>query len=247
MLGDPLRFRQILLNLLGNALKFTETGTVSLHLALVDSGLKMSVHDTGIGMDSEALSRLFTPFSQAEASTSRRFGGSGLGLAISKQLVDSMHGQITVDSTVGKGATFHVSLPLVSVAAPIQVPVEKKALVQLGLNVLLAEDVETNRLVAGAMLQKLGCTVTFALNGLEAVAKAAGHDLILMDCQMPDMDGLEATRRLRAAGCTIPIVALTANASEEDRAACMDAGMNAFLTKPIERARLSEALTPYAK
>ena len=162
----------------------------------------MTVSDTGIVRDEGALDLLFQPFSQADATTSRRFGGSGLGLAIAKQLVDCMHGTISARSVAGKGSTFFVHLPLPSLtSAPLEAPVQPKAeVVRFGLRVLLAEDVETNQRVGSAMLGKLGCTVTVALNGGEAIERVAGHDLILMDCHMPEMDGLEATRGLRAAG-----------------------------------------------
>ena len=242
--GDPLRFRQILLNLVGNALKFTAQGGVTIVLQPGATGLGLEIRDTGIGMTPEQVSRLFTPFTQADTSTSRRFGGTGLGLSIVKRLVDIMGGTIRIDSVPDQGTRFILALPLppVDPVVATRMIIATPQAASLGLRVLLAEDVITNQMVAKAMLKKLGCTVTVVGDGAAAVTQAAGHDVILMDCQMPVVDGFEATRQLRAAGCTIPIIALTANASDDDRKACEDVGMVGFLTKPLQQDRLRQAL-----
>lgn len=240
--GDPLRFRQILLNLVSNALKFTEDGSVTVKLESSKEGARITVTDTGIGMGAETLATLFEPFVQADASTSRRFGGTGLGLAIVKTLVDCMRGSISVESRLNRGSSFHVLLPLPPTEArPAPKPVLESPKT-LRLKVLLAEDTRVNQVVASNMLKKLGCTVSIAQNGREAITMAKDHDVILMDCQMPEMDGLEATRRLRISGLKIPIIALTANAIPEDKLACLAAGMNDFITKPITLKTLSDVL-----
>lgn len=247
VLGDPLRFRQIVLNLTSNALKFTQKGSVSISLQHTHHSLSVCVKDTGIGMTQDTISRLFTPFTQADASISRQFGGTGLGLAIVKSLVDRIGGTIVVESEFGKGSSFHVTLPLPSTAPAAPPETKQPSSASFKLHILLAEDVPTNQLVASTMLKKLGCSVSIASNGHEAIEKAPGHDVILMDCSMPEMDGLEATRQLRLNGCTTPIIALTANASDEDSNICKKAGMNGFLSKPITKAALATALAPYSK
>ena len=258
VMADPIRMKQVLLNLMGNAVKFTEKGGVALTIALVEtiSGaakLRFCVRDTGIGIDATAQARLFSVFSQADSSTTRRFGGSGLGLAISQRLVKTMGGEITVTSTPGEGSEFSFELllplaqpPVEAMAVSASLPLEK-----LFGRVLVVEDDRVNQKVIGLMLKRLGITSELVDNGLSAVQRVTAEewDLVLMDVQMPDIDGLEATRRIRnhASGRQTPIVALTANALPEDRAACEAAGMNAFLTKPIREADLRLCLETWLR
>jgi signal transduction histidine kinase len=258
LLGDGRRVRQILLNLVGNALKFTASGFVRIEATLdTDAAggrwLRLAVCDSGIGIDEAAIARLFTDFSQADTSTTRRFGGTGLGLAISRRLATLMGGSIEVASAPGVGSAFTLTLPAVAAA-------EVEALHYPGTGtdvasvvasrrpvVLLVEDNPVNQLVAMRMLQLEGCDVDLAVNGAEAVERAGarGYDLILMDCHMPVMDGFEATRQLRArldAAVRPPILALTASILDEDRELCSQAGMDAALAKPLQRAALAAAL-----
>ncbi|USV56282.1 PAS domain-containing hybrid sensor histidine kinase/response regulator [Aeromonas encheleia] len=242
--GDSVRLSQVIGNLLGNAVKFTATGSVQLALGWQDERLRVSVTDTGIGISAEDQGLLFEPFFQVDSSATRRFSGSGLGLAISRRLVQLMGGEICLQSTPGQGSRFWFELP--GMAAPCIDPGQPvtDALAMLDLDVLVVEDSPVNQLVVSLMLQKLVCRVRLAANGLEALAQVNERrpDLILMDMRMPHMDGLEATRRLREMGCGIPIVALTANAMTEDRARCLAQGMNDFLAKPISLARLRSCL-----
>lgn len=250
---DPLRLRQILLNLLGNALKFTISGSIVLTVWSEGEGsgemLNLSVKDTGIGMTPDQVSRLFERFAQAEASTSRRFAGTGLGLAISRQLAQMLGGDIDVVSAEGVGSTFTVRLPLErgkQKRPPLAGTPERCGPVPA--RILLVEDDAINRMVAEAILQKFGFQdITIANNGLEAVkhCRNKAFDIVLMDCQMPEMGGLEATRLLRDAGFSAPIVALTASATLDDRAACMDAGMSDYLSKPIEPSSLAHVLNKW--
>jgi PAS domain S-box-containing protein len=243
ILADPTRVRQVLVNLLGNALKFTSSGWIGLDVRANREEaayvLQFTVVDTGVGIPADVQPHLFARFMQADSSTSRQFGGTGLGLAIVRQLADLMGGTVTVASTPGKGSRFAVTLPVM----PAQAPAEASAWVDLspaavhGARILLAEDNTTNQVVAFGMLRKLGYDdIQIASDGAEAVEMALNDDyaVILMDCQMPEMDGYEATRQLRAAGCTAPIVAMTANAIKGDRERCIESGMNDYLTKPID-------------
>ena len=240
VVGDALRLRQILLNLVSNAIKFTEEGQVELQVASWQGSagklqVELRVKDSGPGISQEAQQRLFQPFTQADEGIARRYGGSGLGLAIVYRLVRLMKGQLRVESVPGHGALFIVQLEL-EACAPAKLAEEKTPTVTPGLSVLLAEDNLVNQKVFQAMLHRLGCEVTLAKDGQEAVDCALGEasfDLILMDCQMPGMSGLEASRILRAADYTGPIVALTANVTHQDRQACTDAGMDGFLPKPL--------------
>jgi hypothetical protein len=246
--GDPYRVQQIVLNLVGNAVKFTTTGTVSVSTSCTRPGwVEILVIDTGIGIPAEKLSLLFRKFSQVDASMSRRFGGTGLGLAIANDLAGLMGGDIRVESREGEGSRFTVSLPMPAVPPP-DAPVEDILSEHLtGLQVLLVEDNAVNRVVVERMLQKLGCDPRIALNGREAIGLAPAADVILMDCQMPEMDGLEATRRIRASGLCTPIIALTAHALSEEEQHCREAGMDDFLTKPLDLAALDTALRRWAK
>jgi len=254
ILTDPQRLRQILLNLVGNAIKFTERGQVQLRVTATQSPDRISFHveDTGIGIAADRIPTLFDPFVQADSSTTRRFGGTGLGLAIVSRFVDAMRGSVEVDSELGHGSSFSVHLPLEtpveSVAAPEPVAPRKEA--PTGLTVLLAEDNAVNQMVFQRMLLRLGCEVLTVSNGSEAIALAQSRhvDLVLMDCQMPVLDGLSATRKLRALGGDfgkLPIIAITASAMAEDREQCMAAGMNDFLSKPLILAALEEKLAQW--
>ena len=251
--GDEARLRQVLLNFLANAVKFTRFGAVALRVTEEDERpgwFRFEVEDTGIGISEEAKSRLFREFSQLDASINRRFGGSGLGLAISQRLARAMGGEIGVHSVEGEGSTFWCLLPL-GPAEPIAVVDDART----GLagrtfhgRVLLVEDNRINQRVASDLLAGLGVTVDLASDGVEAVERTAGeaYDLVLMDVQMPLMDGLEATRRIRAAGLSaLPIVGVTANAFVSDRDDCLAAGMNDFLAKPVTKAKLEAALAAW--
>ena len=255
--GDPTRIRQILLNLAGNAVKFTAKGRVRVAVTVADAGegraaIGLEVADTGIGIAPEVQERLFCRFSQADASTTRKYGGTGLGLAISRHLIELMHGRIGVESTLGAGARFwcELTLPVAEVplaaapAAPAPAPVPSRT--AAAQKVLVVDDNQVNRLVANRMLAKLGCEVVEATDGVEAVALAAagGVALILMDCQMPELDGYAATAAIRAAetGRRVPIVAMTANAMEGDRERCLAAGMDDYVTKPVSAAALARVV-----
>ena len=259
LVGDVVRVRQIVLNLLSNAIKFTEQGeiSVSVHGDVLPDGrqeLRIDVRDTGIGIPAEARATLFQAFRQADASTTRRFGGTGLGLAISLRLAGMMGGSIHVESAPGAGSCFRVMLQLAvgsaekAAVAPPAGPLSER----IPLRILVAEDNLVNQTVAMLMLRRLGYVADVVANGSEAVAAAARHsyDVILMDVNMPEMDGLEASRRIRRAGTpgSLPrIIALTANATSGDRAACEAAGMDDFLSKPLLSSRLSAALERCAR
>jgi signal transduction histidine kinase/CheY-like chemotaxis protein len=256
VMADTLRLRQVLANLVSNAVKFTEHGGITLRLAVSVAGtervrLRYEIEDTGIGIAPDDLARLFQPFSQARGADGARYGGSGLGLVICRRLALLMDGHLDVDSRPGEGTRFILEVPLAvaeapetRLAQPAVGPVAERAAAG---RVLVVEDNPVNRKLVERMLQKLGCTVVVAENGAAALAVAAhqSFDMVLMDWQMPVMDGLETTRRLRelwAAGRQVPVIALTANAMEGDRAACLNAGMSDFLTKPIQMSTLAAAL-----
>jgi PAS domain S-box-containing protein len=248
--GDPNRLRQILLNYLSNAMKFTPTGEIVLSVGRDAKGLwRFAVRDTGIGISPDQIKRLFRPFSQADASTTRRFGGTGLGLVICQRLAALMGGETGVNSELGAGSTFWFTAvlePAVGAVAPG--PVRRAPTDRFHARVLVAEDNLTNQKVVRALLQRLGCLVDFAADGQEAVGLliAGNYDLVLMDWQMPHMDGLEATQSIREfeqlLGRRTPILALTASQSDEDRRRGLDAGMDGFLSKPITLEALAEAL-----
>ncbi|MDQ5979541.1 MAG: two-component system, sensor histidine kinase [Verrucomicrobiota bacterium] len=255
VLGDPMRVRQVLLNLVGNAVKFSEHGDISLDMTgdTATAGtlrLTVRVRDHGIGMDEETRAHLFEPFKQADSSMSRKYGGSGLGLAISQRLVQGMGGSITVQSNPGEGSMFEFILSLpVAKGRETALPFATNAPWprHVDARILVVEDDVVNQRVITLMLQRLGLqchVVADGQAGLTAI-EAGQWDLVLMDCQLPGIDGLETTRRARlmAAGRDLPIVALTANARPEDRAACLAAGMDDFITKPVRTETLQTCLT----
>ena len=249
--GDVTRLRQALLNFASNAVKFTEQGSVRIGARLIDErgdqlNVRFEVIDTGIGLSTEQKALLFREFQQADDSTSRRYGGTGLGLALTRRLVDLMKGRLGVDSTPGRGSTFwfevtlrrgHGPTPAPPDAAP-QDAIDRLRAAHAGARLLLAEDNEINIEVVLELLHAAKLDVTVAKNGRRALAHAEQHayDIVLMDMQMPEMDGLEATRAIRAlpGWSAVPIVALTANAFAEDRHACLEAGMNDMLAKPVD-------------
>ena len=260
VVGDPTRLRQVLVNLVGNAFKFTNHGSVGVRVEALPADplqprvhlIRFSVSDTGIGIAPGAVGRLFQKFEQADSTTTRRYGGTGLGLAICRQLVELMGGTIGVDSTEGVGSCFSFVLPLQDGVAPPPAPHVTRSPHSHRLKVLCAEDFPTNQIIVRMMLQELGHQVDIAENGLLALAACARtrYDLILMDGRMPELDGAGATRIIRAGGPAgaavldreLMIVALTANASEEDRARYLACGMDDFLTKPIDEAALHAIL-----
>lgn len=271
--GDPVRIRQVLVNLVGNAIKFTERGEINVRLSRLHrdqgrAGVLVAVRDTGIGVHPDYRNHIFESFSQADGSTTRQYGGTGLGLAISRRLVEIMGGDIGVESEPGQGSTFWFTLILPEAnlgddaqsgaATPRPTSLSRPAVAESKLpvaRVLLAEDIPTNQKVALFMLRRLGIEVDIANDGIEALALSGerDYDLILMDCRMPELDGYEATRRIREReqafepGMRVPILALTANATEEDRQACLTAGMDDFIPKPFNLDELGEALKRWLK
>ena len=255
VLGDPLRIGQVLLNLLSNAIKFSDRGSIGVRLTLSAARgdrlrLRCEVSDEGIGIPEDTVSRLFQPFEQADSSATRRFGGTGLGLSISHNLVSLMGGRIDVASMPGSGSTFSVRLPLEEVAPPDETAAQESVDEEMrlrGVRVLAAEDVELNQLVLEDMLSYQGAEVTITENGVELLALidadgADAFDVVLMDIQMPEMDGLEATRLLLQRTAELPVIGLTAHALAEDRQRCLDAGMVDHLPKPVDEAGLVAAI-----
>lgn len=247
---DPTRLQQILLNLTSNAIKFTAEGEVFLRVTARAGQLRFEVHDTGIGIPEETIERLFHPFEQADASTTRRFGGTGLGLAIVRGLVEGMSGQVGATSVVGEGSCFWFEIPLVDLGeATASLPGLPEASISVAaesLRVLVADDNRVNQLVAQRFLQTLGHEATIVADGEAAVAgfDRGSFDLILMDVHMPGMDGLEATRLIRErTGGEVPIIALTASAMAEDKARCEAAGIDGFLAKPLSVTELAAVIT----
>jgi signal transduction histidine kinase/DNA-binding response OmpR family regulator len=269
--GDPFRVRQVIANLVGNAIKFTDQGEVLISVKRQQNtaglaALEISVEDSGIGMAPDALDKVFENFAQADSSTTRRYGGSGLGLAICRRLLEHMGGTIVVQSTPGKGSKFQVRLCLPVASGPIAVQTQERTGVQgltdtrvawmagtpdprLRGRVLLVEDNPVNQNVAQAMLQWLGLECALAVDGAQALdrVRKEAFDLVLMDCQMPVMDGFEATAEIRQLPddrcARLPIVALTANTMQGDEQRCLDAGMDAFLAKPYSMDKLHAVLS----
>ncbi|MBY0506941.1 MAG: response regulator [Bryobacteraceae bacterium] len=264
--SDPQRLRQILLNLLGNAVKFTEKGEICLGVRVDTPARTMTfrVQDTGLGIPADAIPTLFHPFVQADSSTTRRFGGSGLGLSIVQRLVEAMGGQVRVESELGCGSTFEVTLPYEAAPMAAEPALAESSsgmpgtgMTGVGMTVLLVEDNPVNQMISQRMLLRLGCAVVLADDGLKALQalRTTSIHLVLMDCQMPELDGYGATRAIRSWGgefARLPIVALTASAMNDERQRCLDAGMDDFLTKPLMLASLDRALarwnqTPVAR
>ena len=260
IVSDQMRLRQILINVIGNALKFTSQGEVTLtiqprsdQLNGLHSQLQFLIQDTGIGLTAESQARVFQPFVQADSSTTRKFGGTGLGLSLSKKLAQALGGDlILVESTPGQGSLFLISVKLNSVdadAAYLSKPTDTgtKPIQSLeGLNVLLVEDSEDNQLLFSLYLMQAGANVDLGSDGNFGVelARKKSYDVILMDVQMPNLDGYGATAVLRAEGCDVPIVALTAHAMKEDRDRALANGFTHYLTKPLESKTLVQTLTP---
>jgi signal transduction histidine kinase/CheY-like chemotaxis protein len=254
--GDVIRIQQILFNLIGNAVKFTDTGTVQVDV-VVEPGagsaltLHLVVSDTGIGIAESAMPTLFDRFTQADSTTMRRYGGSGLGLAITREIVQMMGGEIVTTSTPGQGSRFAISLPSHFVdrheLAPKAAEAQQAEAARPALRILVAEDNDVNQILINAVLARMGHRVHLVANGHLAVeaVRRGDYDLVLMDLQMPGMDGMEATQAIRALGdgrASLPIIAMTANAFEEDRRACLAAGMDDYVAKPIDVERLAEAI-----
>ena len=251
--GDPLRLGQALSNLVSNAIKFTEKGAVTIDAKAVNDGPKtqvlFQVSDTGIGIETNEQSHIFEKFTQADGSTTRRFGGTGLGLSISKSLVELMGGRIQVESTPGRGSRlwFSLELPLAEKMQEPSKAEDSESQFRSDLPVLVAEDNLVNQKVALALLRSFGLRAEIANNGVEALEKCSAKEyaLVFMDCQMPEMDGYEATRQIRqSAKARVPIIALTAGASSTERQMALDAGMDGFVTKPVRRDELARILEP---
>jgi PAS domain S-box-containing protein len=264
LLGDPFRLGQVLTNLVGDALKFTEAGSVTLGVELVrrtdeEARLRFCVRDTGIGISEPQLARIFEPFTQADGSTTRRFGGTGLGLTICREVVEAMHGRLEATSAVGAGSAFGFEVPF-ALAADDASGAPRPAALALtmparlrGARVLLAEDNAINQQVACELLEGAGVTVVVAADGRAAVERVAAAspalDAVLMDLQMPGMDGVEATRAIRAdpAHAHLPIIAMTAHAEVAERERCFQAGMNDYVSKPFEPAQLFNTLARWLR
>lgn len=243
---DSTRLSQILFNLIGNASKFTDFGGIDISVIEQDSELVISVADTGIGIPKAKIGNLFTAFHQGDSSITRRFGGTGLGLAITKHLVEMMRGTISVKSEENVGSHFEIKIPVLTRSnqeRPVKIEQNHPSKV---MNLLVVEDTESNQLVIKLILNKLGHNVFMASHGEEALAfleeQEQSVDVILMDVSMPVMDGITATRLIRQKGIDIPIIALTAHALESDKTKCMKAGMNGFVTKPVRRQEIYEAI-----
>jgi CheY-like chemotaxis protein/anti-sigma regulatory factor (Ser/Thr protein kinase) len=265
---DPTRLRQILLNLVNNAIKFTDEGRVVLRFRLEEDGaaarLAFEVEDTGVGLTSEQLERIFHPFVQADTSTTRKYGGSGLGLTISQTLARLLGGDLTCDSRPGRGSVFRVTIdpgPLADVRLLERAPDGPREARELGKDgagtvvrgrVLLAEDVAVNRRLIGTVLERAGVRVEEAENGRVALEKVlaaqsagAPYDIVFMDMQMPEMDGYAATRSLRTAEYLRPIVALTSHSMSGERERCLAAGCDEYMTKPVDRLVLLQVLARF--
>jgi len=232
--GDPHRIRQVIINVVGNSIKFTETGKIVISLSIHENSVVVRVLDTGIGISSHLLERLFEPFSQEDATSTRRFGGSGLGLYISKYILKTMLGDIKVVSTGATGTCFEFTFIIEKEVQELGTFKSTLKTDLVGKRVLVVEDNSTNQMIAKRSLEKAGAVVECADNGQEGVDKCrlGKFDLVLMDLQMPIMDGFNATKKIRESGNKVPIIAMTASAMKSDMDACLEAGMNDHLSKP---------------
>lgn len=252
-MGDPTRIRQIILNLVGNAIKFTEQGFIEIKIATTpidpfEKNVFLHVIDTGIGIPENRLEAIFKSFAQADDDTSRKYGGTGLGMTISRKLAGLMRGELLVKSEVGKGSTFSLRIPMrISDEKSIDKATALEALKRAyGKRALLAEDNKSNAFIAVKVLNKLGIEVDAVENGQLAVDRCNdGYDVILMDVQMPIVDGIEATRRLKAAGCSTPVLAMTADVMPEQMHQCREVGMSGFIGKPLIRKNLVKELDKF--
>jgi len=245
--GDPTRLRQILLNLVGNAVKFTNTGEIDVVLDTALERMRLKVSDTGVGINSQAQASLFEPYVQADKTTMRKFGGSGLGLTIVKKLVTAMGGKIVVNSVPGRGSSFTVFLPLKSAKPPVVKPTSRSEIKLPPLNIVVADDNAVNRMVLSRLLEADGHKVVTMSNGREVLDYLPDHivNVIMMDLQMPVMDGVTAVRKIRSmdgSRSTIPVIAVTANVVHEDPKDLVRSGMTGFLSKPFRQEELREAL-----
>ena len=260
LIGDSLRITQIILNIMGNAIKFTHNGSVSLSITILEKNfdtclLGFKISDTGIGMDENTLKNIFESFSQADSSISRKYGGTGLGLTISKELIESMNGKLDVQSSLGIGTTFNIEIPF-NVSKNLNKPEkeDKKtdSIVIENIKVLLVDDNEVNRLIACSVFESFGCITTTANDGLEAIEKlktnSKDFDIVFMDIQMPTMNGYEATKIIREElKLNIPIIAMTANAMEEDINKALESGMNKHIRKPINPQEMKDSLKEFVQ
>lgn len=258
LMGDPMRIRQVIVNLVSNALKFTKHGEVKISIDVVNKDidsvdLRVTVADTGIGIPQAAQDTLFDAFTQADGSTTRKYGGTGLGLAIVSQLVDMMGGSLGMESVEGKGSSFWFTANLqVTAAVPYAVvaTIDGNEDLKLDAKILMVEDNPINQMVAQKMLEKIGLKATIANNGIEALQclDQQSFDLVLMDCQMPEMDGFDATREIRKLDIKaldqkhLPVVAMTANVMSGDRERCLEVGMDDYIGKPVQRDQLATVL-----
>jgi CheY-like chemotaxis protein/HPt (histidine-containing phosphotransfer) domain-containing protein/anti-sigma regulatory factor (Ser/Thr protein kinase) len=253
-IGDGGRIRQVLLNLVNNAVKFTESGSVIISAEVVERSdetrIRLGVRDTGVGISEESLRKIFTRYHQSAAGSPRSSGGNGLGLAITKQLVDLMGGTLEVKSALNQGTSFRVEIDLEPGPEDTLRVADSTGtgdlLIREGARVLVAEDNPTSRMVTEALLKKLSCEVDIAIDGREALQKAGDndYDIVFMDCYMPLMDGFQATQRIRRSPKNeeLPVIALTASVTEEDRARCLEAGMNDTVSKPVRISMLAKTL-----
>jgi CheY-like chemotaxis protein len=260
LMGDPTRLKQILLNFGSNAVKFTEQGNVTIHVSLIEKegdscNVKFSVKDTGLGIPEDKLDGIFDPFKQADTSTTRKYGGTGLGLAICSQIVELMHGSIGVESEPGEGSAFWFKIPLKQEKSDLYANENPDSLIDddvqkkfKEMKILVVEDDKMNQLVVQKFLEKEGLSVDIAETGREAIKaiESTEYGVVLMDVQMPDMGGYEATEIIRekenGTGRHVPIIMLTASAMAEDREQSIDAGADDFITKPIDKTRLINAI-----